>query len=219
MHGHTFTHTRCTTCGFEIVPIWEVFWRSHWHMEPAVHTNTSVTGDIDLICPHLPSFHSFRNAVKMSLKHFVLTIENRQLHARVQRNISHSVNGTTGSYGGGWRNVEFKYGWCHCIKPVSANQLCAWKEWETCRYNRHVYAQVFQNPPALIFSEGWVLKKRRLCLGLLIIPIIPLSLHRYIPLENDFLCSCSFFPVEMTCSTGQQHILCCGIHWCPYQAS
>lgn len=131
--------------------------------------------------------HSFRNAVKMSLKHFVLTIENRQLHARVQRNISHSVNGTTGSYGGGWRNVEFKYGWCHCIKPVSANQLCAWKEWETRRYNRHVYAQVFQNPPALIFSEGWVLKKRLLCLGLLIIPIIPLSLHRYIPLENDLL--------------------------------
>lgn len=142
--------------------------------------------------------HNLKNTVKMSLKHFVLTIENRQLHARVQRNSSHSVNGTTGSYGGGWRNVEYKYGWCHCIKPVSANQLCAWKEIETRRYNRHVYTQVFQNPPVLIFSEGWASKKRLFCLGFLIIPIIPLSRHQYIPLENGFMFSplfLFFFPV------------------------
>lgn len=38
-----------------------------------------------------------------------------------------SVQWMDGCYGRGWCNVDFKYGWCHCIRQTSANQLCAWE--------------------------------------------------------------------------------------------
>lgn len=128
MHGHTLTHT---TCGFEMIRIWEVYWSRHRHRESAVHINTSVTGGKrPNMLPFSQLSHSFREAIKMSLKHFVLTIENKQFLAWVQQQSKYCVNGATGYCGRGWRNVEFKLKWCHCIKPVSANQLCAWREKE-----------------------------------------------------------------------------------------
>lgn len=194
--------------------------KRHWHKEPAVHTNTSVPGNIASISPQLS--HSLKNAVKMSLKRFVLTIENRQLHARVQRNSSHSVNGTTGSYGGGWRNVEFKYGWCRCIKPVSANQLCSWKESERHAGITGMFTlKAFKIHMPLIFSEVWVSKKRLFCLCFLIIHIIALSRHQYIPLENDFMLNplfLFFFSVDLQCWSAAYTVLWRTIR-CPYQAS
>lgn len=135
--------------------------------------------------------HSF------SLKHFVLSIEIDSCMPAKQQSLW--VSGTTGSYGGGWRNVEFKYGWCHCIKPVTANQLCAWKERERHAGNRHICADIFRGMS--VEKEALLLQSSNYTHQPFISP------SRYLLYRKLFTVQVFF---SLTCSSGHQHILCCG---------